>query len=236
VSEDQLDALGRRVMVWRGPPERDLARHPDDLLALARRAHATLVVVDSLKDAALRLPDDEVGAGWNRAVQTCLAESVDVLVLHHQRKGRDGAKPKAIDDVYGSVWITAGAGSVVLLWGSPGDALVELTHLKQPAAPVGPLKIQHDHRAGVTVVSDGFDLLRVLRASSQGLTAPAAARQMFDIDENHDVEDSQRRKAKRALDGLVEKGLAHRRDAREGGTGGSDAARYFATTDREEEP
>jgi hypothetical protein len=34
--------------------------------------------------------------------------------------------------------ITAGAGSVVLLWGAAGDPIVEWRHLKQPAAEVGP--------------------------------------------------------------------------------------------------
>ena len=69
---------------------------------MAIREGASVVIVDSLKDAAVELPDDEVGALWNRAVQTTLAAGVEVLVLHHQRKGQQGSRPKAIDDVYGS--------------------------------------------------------------------------------------------------------------------------------------
>ena len=54
-------------------------------------------------------------------------------------------KPTTLADVYGSTWITSGAGSVISLWGEPGDPLVELTHLKQPADDVGPLDLEHDH-------------------------------------------------------------------------------------------
>src|SRR5688500_9512898 len=43
----------------------------------------------------------------------------------------------------------AGAGSVILLWGEPGGALVDLTHLKQPAGDVGPLRVFHDHATGI---------------------------------------------------------------------------------------
>ena len=213
VSEGQLDELDRRLKVWRGPPERDLAKQPEELLAMARRSGATTVVVDSLKDAAIKLSDDETGAGWNRAAQLCLAEGVELIALHHQRKAQQGARPKAIDDVYGSTWITAGAGSVVLLWGSPGDAVVELVHLKQPAAPVGPLKVEHDHQSGTSTIADRFDLVRTLRAAGNGLSAPETARVWFDTDV---PDDNERRKAKRALDQLVGKGLraAERRSGR----------------------
>jgi replicative DNA helicase len=233
VGDNQLDELSCRLVVWQGPPERDLARHPEDLLAMARRAHAGTIIVDSLKDAAIGLADDEVGAGWNRAVQTCLAEGIDVIVLHHQRKAQQGSRPKAIDDVYGSTWITAGAGSVILLWGSPGDSVVELVHLKQPVGPVGPLQIEHDHQSGTSTVVDGFDLLRALRSAPGGLTAPDVARQWFTTAE---ADNNQRRRAKRALDALVDKGLAYRKEPTKGGFGGADAATYFATTDRDGEP
>ena len=233
VSDGALDELDRRLKVWRGPPERDLARFPEDLVAKARSVGAGTVVVDSLKDAALKLTDDEVGAGWNRAAQLCLAEGVELIVLHHQRKAQQGAKPNAIDDVYGSTWITAGAGSVVLLWGSPGDVVVELLHLKQPVGVVGPLKVEHDHPSGTTTLADSFDLLRVLRSSPHGLSASDAAHLWFESDS---PDHNERRRAKRALDQLVERHLAHRMDARKGGEGGTSSARYFAVTDRPEEP
>ena len=65
-----------------------------------------------------------------------------------------------------------GAGSVVLLWGSAGDVLVELVHLKQPVAQVGPLRIDHDHNTGVTSVDRGdVDPFTVLCHTPNGLAA-----------------------------------------------------------------
>lgn len=140
------DELAQRLIVWQGPPPEDLAAHPERLLAMAEKAKADVVIVDSLKDAALGLSSDEVGAGWNRARQTVLAAGVDVLELHHDRKTSDVTAP-AIEKLYGSVWITSGAGSVIHLGGEPGDPIVRLSHLKQPSAEVGPFQFNHD---GVT--------------------------------------------------------------------------------------
>ena len=232
VTPDQHAELRRRVKVWRGPPERDLARHPEDLLAIARSVHADGIIVDSLKDAAIGLTDDEVGAGWNRAERTASPwTSRSSSITTSARDSRDRSQRR-------STTCTALPGSrpapvrLCCGWGSPGDAVVELVHLKQPVATVGPLKIEHDHRSGTSVVAESFDLLRVLRSMPNGLSAPEAARAWFDTER---PDDNERRRAKRALDGLVTKGTAVRRDAREGGSGGTDAARYYAMTDRVDE-
>jgi replicative DNA helicase len=96
--------------VWQGPPPADLAKYTGLLLDMCRKAAADTVVVDSLKDAAIGLNDDEVGAGWNRARQTAIAAGVEVVELHHQRKSAGGARAShpGIDDVYGSTWLTSG--------------------------------------------------------------------------------------------------------------------------------
>src|SRR6185436_7011481 len=95
---------------------------------------------------------------------------------HLVKRGPNGSKPTALADVYGSVWITAGAGSVVLLWGEAGDPIVDLIHLKQPAEPVGPMRIVHDHDAGTSAVSDATDLVELAKATGvKGITAKAAA-------------------------------------------------------------
>ncbi|GMA40200.1 AAA family ATPase [Mobilicoccus caccae] len=176
------DGLDTRLMFWPGPPLADIARHPETLLALAHAADADVIVVDSVKDAAVGLSDDEVGAGYNRARQMVLAHGIDILELHHLvKRGANGSTPTALTDLYGSVWITAGAGSVVLLWGEAGDPLVELKHLKQPVEDVGPLKVLHDHTLGESTVYDATDLLS-LAARPGGVTAKDAAKVMFDKD------------------------------------------------------
>lgn len=225
--EADRDVLDDRLVVWQGPPPADLARNTDLLLLMAGEAGADTVVLDSLKDMAVKLSDDDVGASVNRAVQTAVAAGIEVVGLHHQRKGRDGAKPKTLEDLYGSTWIAAGAGSVVLLWGAAGDSIVELHHLKQPAAPVGPLSVEHDHTTGTTAVHRGFDALAWLRHQPHGGTARQAAQAAT---ERQDPTDNEVRTARRRLDALVGKGLARRDGGDRGGSGGTASARYWATT------
>jgi len=230
VTEADRAILDDRLAVWQGPPPADLAKHPDTLLALCREADADTVVIDSLKDVALGLSDDEVGAGLNRAMQTAIVEGVEVVGLHHQRKGQGASKPTTLEDVYGSTWITAGAGSVLLLWGSAGDWLVELTHLKQPASVVGPLQLEHDHDAGTTTVTRGpVDALVMLRNAPTGLTSTDLAQVAKDGAKptRNDV-----RRARRTLDRLVDSGHAHREEPQAGGAAGTTPARYYLVDDR----
>ena len=63
---------------------------------MATLAGANVVVIDCLKDAALGLTSDEGGAAINRAIQSCLVNAVNVVVLHHQTKSSglgDGGNP-----------------------------------------------------------------------------------------------------------------------------------------------
>jgi replicative DNA helicase len=204
--EDRATA-DERLVVWKGPPPFDLAKFPSLLLDLARKAGADTVIVDSLKDAFLGLNDDEAAAGYNRARQTALVHGVEVQELHHQRKsGANSAAPTTLADLYGSTWIAAGAGSVILLWGAPGDLIVQLRHLKQPMAEVGPFQILHDHDGGTSSIHRGADLVRLATiAGVDGITVKAAACAMFDTDK---PTDSQIEKARRKLHGLARPGGA----------------------------
>lgn len=223
--EEHRDVLHERLVVWEGPLPLDLGRVPEILVELAQSVGAGTVWLDSLKDAAVKLTDDEVGGNLNRAIQTCLAAGIDVAATHHQRKGQGGTRPTTLEDVYGSTWITAGAGSVVLLWGAAGDPLVDLSHLKQPAAEIGPLKVEHDHITGRSLVFRGQadPLLMLKHAGGAGLSATDLARVMFERDQPTEV---QRRKAQRHLDRLVANDMARRDGGVKGGVGGSEPARY----------
>lgn len=233
IEADYRDTLNDRLAFWPGPPLRDFGKDPGELLAMCRQADAEVVFVDSAKDAAMGLSEDQPGAGFNRAVQTALSEGVQVIVLHHQRKaGTDGRKPTTLDDVYGSTWLTAGAGSVVLLWGKPGDALVELSHLKQPGAVVGPLKVEHDHSTGRSSVVEPFDPLTWLRGQPRGGTAADAARVLYD----RDPTENEIRSVRRRLDKLSDDGHARKVDAIQGGPTGTQPARWYPLeTTREEQ-
>lgn len=176
--ESHREALAAHLIVHRGPLASDLGKNPKLLLDLALEAGlqaGDVVIIDSLKDAAVKLSDDEVGGNVNRAIQWCNAADIDVGSLHHQRKGQGGEKPTTLEDVYGNTWLTAGSGSVVLLWGEAGSETVELSHLKQPADPVGPLRVEHDHHVGMSRVERGFDALAFLRSRPEGVTVGQTA-------------------------------------------------------------
>ncbi len=72
-TDEGREALRERVLFWEGPPPADIAKNPLLLNAMAEAAGANTVYLDSIKDAAIGLSDDAVGAGYNRARQHLLA-------------------------------------------------------------------------------------------------------------------------------------------------------------------
>ena len=77
--------LAERLVVHRGPLVADVVEQPDILRSMAIEHGCDVIIVDSLKDAALKLSDDEVGGGQSYD-PLCLQVDIDVGVLHHQRK------------------------------------------------------------------------------------------------------------------------------------------------------
>lgn len=223
-TERDRSVLATRLVVWKGPPPHDLAQQPGLLVRMCEHADADTVVIDSLKDAALGLSSDEAGAGYNRARQAALTAGVQVVELHHSRKqNANGGEPNSIADVYGSAWLTAGAGSVVMLTGNPGDPVVGFRHVKQPMNEVGPFTLLHDHGRGITTVQGETDPFTWLHAlGSNGGTAKDLAVVLFDTG---DPSRAQVEKARRKLDRLVVDELAKRVD---GDRGSKTPARYYA--------
>jgi hypothetical protein len=205
------DTLRERLIVRPGPPPEDLAANTDLLARLADGHGAGTVFLDSLKDAALGLSEDGPAAAYNRARQTAIAAGVELLEAHHMvKRGAAGGKPKTLADVYGSTWLTAGAGSVIVLNGDPGDAVVELRHLKQPAAEVGPWSVLHDPITGLSSIFHSTDLVSLAVAYGD-ISAKDAAKALAETDKPtpNDVE-----KARRKLTALVKTG--HLTVSREG--------------------
>lgn len=209
--QDDEDYLNERLVIWQGPPPYDLAKRPEILAAMCEKAGADTVLVDSIKDGAIGLSDDAVGAGYNRARQKALAEGVQVLENHHVKKaGANGGEPNTLNDVYGSVWITAGSGSVIMLWGEAGDPVVGFRHLKQPMNEVGPFQLLHDHPTGLTTVRHSVDLIDMARIKGvHGLTAADAASAMFETKKPTAAE---KERIRRRLNQMVDKNLLSRRD------------------------
>lgn len=206
------EVLADRLRVWRGPPPADIARHPELLVRLAEKARAATVVLDSVKDAAVGLSDDAVGAGYNRARQLLLETGRELLELHHTvKRNAAGGAPTSAADVYGSAWIANGTGSIVMLSGEPGDPLVGFRHIRQPMAEVGPYTLLHDQDAGTMSVFRSTDLVELARAKGvDGLTATEAAAAIFELPNGTKPTAPQREKARRRLDKLTATGLLTR--------------------------
>ena len=230
VSPEDRELLDERLVFWPGPPPSDFIKDPGILLRLVEAAGADGVCLDSLKDMAGELASEEGGQAINSAIQRTLVEGKEVIGLHHHRKqggGKDGGKePTSLDELYGSTWITAGAGSVISLWGSAGEPIVSMRHLKQPAGECGPWKLRHDHPKGRTEVWHQVDILALLKASgSAGLTPATLAVNLYPNPKAKPTT-SEVEKARRRLDQYVEQGLAV---VRKLGTARTAPSAYFAT-------
>lgn len=220
--------VAKNLVVWKGPPPADFAKNPEVLTSMCVDARADVVVIDSLKDAAIGLSEDAVGAGYNSARQLALANGIQVLELHHQvKRGANGEAPTSLADVFGSTWLTGGAGSVILLAGTAGDPIVEFRHLKQPAEPVGPFKVIHDHANGSSAVWHKADAVELAKAAgSKGVTATEFATVLFDKGSKAPTE-SEKEKARRRLNALVRSGqLVKVERAQMPGMGGAAPAAY----------
>jgi replicative DNA helicase len=218
--------LDGRLIVWPVPLPFDFVKEPKALLAfIAAFGDVSDVFIDSLKDVAFDLAKDETGSRVNVAFQTVIAAGIELVVLHHQRKATaDGGKPRKLADVYGSRWLTAGMGSVILVWGEAGDLVVELRHLKQPAEEVGPLNVQHDHAQGRSTLCEHgqqADLEEELARARAGLLVRDAASIAF---ESENPTPNEIEKTRRKLNRLVAQGRAERRVEPDGQT-----SRYFIT-------
>lgn len=205
VSDRDRASLALGLHVWDRPLPFDLGKAAAGTFAdwVSSFPEVGTVIVDSLKDVAVGLAEDAVGATVSREHQYLMAAGIELATLHHQRKATgDNKRPRTLDDVYGSTFITGGGGSVVLLWGSAGDPIVELHHLKQPVAEVGPLTVIHDHDAGSTRLHEPLDLLELVRELGP-LSAPDAAKRLYGIS---DPDRNQVEKVRRRLDGKAKAG------------------------------
>lgn len=154
VNEQHRQLMDDRLIVWKGPLPVDPTKKGHFIEWIKEVApDADTVVVDSVKDLAPGVTDDTVASSLNSAWQSVIAEDIDLLLLHHERKAAsDSKRHPSLDNVYGSTWLTSGLGSVIALIGEPGGDEVTLHHLKQPAETVGPLDIEHDQGFGLTSI------------------------------------------------------------------------------------
>ncbi len=150
VDDNNRQIWNEHVFVHEGPLDFAINERPELLLAYAQHPRdkwdgqgCDLLIVDSLKDVANAISDDEEGMKVNAALQSVNRAGIELMVSHHPRKGatiqRNG-KPlppsrPSLDDVFGSKFLTAGAGSVIFIHDKDGDN-VQATQVKSPAGEV----------------------------------------------------------------------------------------------------
>jgi hypothetical protein len=182
VRPEHREVLGDRLVVREGAvPGVDLVEQREWLLDRAREVGATTVVVDSIKDV-LPDPSDERRAGlYNQARQLCLAAGIEWIELHHNRKANGANKePNTLDDVYGSRWLTAGAGSVISLYGQPGDVVVSMSQLKSSAGDFFPRAVLLEKETGQMRPYEELTLDLVLgRVGESGISARRMAEKLY---------------------------------------------------------
>lgn len=207
VSDEHEAVLRDRLVWWAGPLPAVLEKEPWILAELAERHGADTIVVDSVKDTIRKVADDESGNAYNRARQNVLAEGMQILELHHNRKAQAGqSREESLDAIFGSAWLTAGAGSVFGLFGDPGDPVVRMRHLKQSSGDLGAFDVVHDFDRGISTVDDQRDPVAILKRAAHGLTAQELANSTRTKEgpaERNEVE-----KARRKLESLVASGVA----------------------------
>lgn len=144
------EVLHDRLIVHEGPLPFEITDSKDALADLVEQHKGADVVLDSLKDYCGKPSDDETANGYNRARQECVARGVQWVEDHHNRKQAQGQpKTNGIEDVYGSRWLSAGAGSILVLsTDEEGSATVQVRQLKSPAEFIKPLIVTVDKRAG----------------------------------------------------------------------------------------
>lgn len=219
----------QNLAVWTGPLPFDPLSSPE---VLADWLHSEFgqvseVHADSLKDLASNLTADEVGSRLNLAIQEVIGRGINWLGLHHQRKANgDNRSPDALADVYGSRWLTAGHGSILMLTRAKGDKdYVELSQVKEPADRIRKLTLRHDRGRGKTlVVQSAFDLETALTIAGEGGATVTEAVASIYPDEL--PSDSLKRKVFRRLEAKVKDGEVVKIEGIKGGTGGSQPARY----------
>lgn len=227
--------LNERLGVWQGPLPVDVLQSPvvlADWIQQEFGSDVSDVHADSIKDISSRLSDDAVGSGINSAIQELIARGINWVGLHHQRKANgENRKPTSLADVYGSRWLTAGQGSVLMLVrpGEDNKDIIEINQLKEPMDKVRPILAKHDRVNGRTsVIKEVDDVEGFLQECGEaGATILEVAAVLFGKGKT-EVSQAEKKVAERKLNGLAYGERATKQAAQRGGEGGTKPARYFS--------
>lgn len=147
--EHITDEENARLLVIDALPLGVDLRDTPTFIGWLKQAQASCVVVDSAKDLGFDLNDSSEGQAFNFLVQATLRAGIQIFVTHHSRKTpRGDRKPLTLNDLHGSQWVAAGAGSVLMLDGEAGPQPKKLFHVKPLTVPMSPLALELNHETG----------------------------------------------------------------------------------------
>lgn len=173
------NTLRDRLIVHRGPLDFNVTREESRnvLRDMALRHGVGTIVVDSVKDVLPNASDEDAAGGYNLARQSALAAGVEWIELHHNRKANGANKePNTLEDVYGSRWLTAGAGSVLSLWqDEPGSPVVALRHIRASGEKWRDTTLLLDSEAGTLATESEETLEDFIDRNPKGFTVAQAA-------------------------------------------------------------
>lgn len=214
VDESARQLLDERLLVWRGPLFADVAKSVRIFVDLANYAGADTLIIDSIKDTSVGLVESESAGRYNRARQEALAAGIQMVEISHQRKSTGGMQPKTLSDVHGGMELTAGAGSVLLVWGEAGDPVVEFIQLKSLMETVGPWTLLHDGSKGRTTRDEGRpDTFTFLQGHpNQWFSVLSITEAVLGGEDKKKVSQADKAKVRRKLDKLIESGHVIERD------------------------
>jgi RecA-family ATPase len=94
--------------------------------------HPEVIGIDSLsKTTMASLEESAVKNVLDFADRLRMEYDCSLIFIHHNRKGQVGNKrPKELDDVYGTFWITATATTVIGMWQNQQTGEIEINYLK----------------------------------------------------------------------------------------------------------
>jgi AAA domain len=202
LAPDDKPALDEHYIFHKGPPDVDLAFNCDEFVEWVLAVGPGTLVVDSLKDVARGLVNDDVGSGYTRAVNRLMAEDIELIILAHPRKNWSGSK-MTTDDIYGSMMIAGNAGSVIAVEGIISKPQRTLRTLKSSAGWID-MKVSLDFETGRFCEQQRVDdvMLMILKQNPQGMTVAELAKLVYQgSDRKHRV------KTSRGLQELAGKGL-----------------------------